>query len=73
MGGEGERQRRQAGRQTGIRTKGGEESERKYQLWAEKDKKEKKRSANRRSTHESRNSRGEKLQTRSRILIVFGS
>lgn len=47
------RETEKAGRQTGIRTKGGEESGRKYQLWTEEKRKKKryKRCAKRRSTH----------------------
>lgn len=69
------RETEKAGRQTGIRTKGGEESGRKYQLRTdvERKKREVKRFAKRRSTHKSKNYRGEKLQTGSGILIVFGS
>lgn len=68
------RETEKAGRQTGIRTKGGEESGRKYQLRTQKKKKKRnKRCAKRRSTRKYRNGRGEKLQTRSRISIVFGS
>lgn len=73
MGGEGERQRRQAGRQAyGQRVE--KRADVSTSCGQKKKKKERnKRCAKRRSTHKSRNGRGEKLQTRSRILTVFGS
>lgn len=48
------RETEKAGRQTGIRTKGGEESGRKYQLWTEEKKKREIKGVQREDQHTSR-------------------